>query len=89
MTNDVKWTSKAPTLLIGIGLSVVGAVLFCWSKSRTMTIAAIFTFSLGGAFIYYSTTVKEWCVSKTRPELSADFAPSLRGCLRQKGWFEL
>ncbi len=84
---DVKWTAKLPALIMAIILFVVG-LFVAKSKWRYATLAALLLFAASGGFLYWSITIKEWCVVNEQSAFTAAFSPSLRGCLRMKGWLE-
>ncbi len=85
---QVTWTAKLPTLAAGIILALAGVIVWAYGKSKSATITALVLLTLGAAFIGYSMTIKEWCVVNQKSAFSAAFSPSLRGCLRMKGWAE-
>jgi hypothetical protein len=59
------------------------------SRRLLAALAALALLAAGG-FLYWSLSIKEWCaVVNDKSAFSAAFSPSLRGCLRTKGWFEL
>lgn len=88
MNDDVKWTNKGPALIAAIVLFIVG-LFVSRSKWRYAALIAALLFASSGGFLYYSLTIKEWCsVVNDRSPFSAGFSPSLRGCLKYKGWLE-
>jgi hypothetical protein len=54
----VEWTAKLPTLLVGLFLWLLAAIV-AGKRGWTWAVAAFF--ALGFGFIVYSTTIKEWC----------------------------
>jgi len=84
--NQVSWTAKLPTLLLGIVTAVIGLLLWAYSKSKSATIIATLVILLGGSFFTYSFTIKDWCIVKS--DFGGDFSPDLHGCLKAKGWLE-
>ena len=85
----MKWTAKLPALIIGIVL-LIGGAFVTRSKWKYAACGGALLAVLGGTFVGYSMTIKEWCkVVNERSAFSADFSPSLRGCLQYKGWLEL
>lgn len=86
--SGAQWTSKLPALAAAVLFILAAAVMAVYGRSPRVTIAAVLVLLLGVGFAGYSLTVKEWCVPSERPAFSGAFAPSLRGCLRLKGWTE-
>ena len=85
----VKWTAKLPALIAAIVLFVVG-LFVAHSKWRYAALGAALLFAASGGFLYWSLSIKEWCaVVNDKSAFSAAFSPSLRGCLKYKGWFDL
>lgn len=84
----VKWTAKLPALIVAVILFVVG-LFVAKSKWRYAAVAALLLFAASAGFFYWSLTIKEWCaVVNEQSAFSSGFSPSLRGCLRAKGWLE-
>lgn len=86
--DQVKWTAKLPALAAGLLLWMGSLWLVFYRRSRVGALAALVLFLAGGGFIGYSLTIKEWCVVNEQSAFSSAFSPSLRGCLRMKGWLE-
>lgn len=87
--SDVKWTAKLPALIVAVVLAIAG-LFVSQSKWRYAAMAAALLLAASGGFLYWSLSIKEWCaVVNERSAFSSAFSPSLRGCLRAKGWFEL
>jgi hypothetical protein len=84
----MRWTAKLPALIAAIVLFIVG-LFVSHSKWRYAALGALVLFAASGGFLYWSLSIKEWCVVNPRSAFSSAFSPTLRGCLRQKGWFEL
>lgn len=86
MPDDVRWTAKLPTLLIGLALIVAGL----FATTRRAVIASIILIGLGAAFVSYSLTIKEWCALKGttlgQSAWGSGFGASFDQCLKQKGW---
>ena len=86
---DVKWTAKLPALIISLVLFVAG-LFVAHSKWRYAALGAMLLFAASGGFLYWSLSIKEWCaVVNDQSPFSAAFSPSIRGCLKAKGWFDL
>jgi len=85
--DDVKMTAKLPALIIGIVLFISG-LFVAKSRLRFAALGAALLFGAAGGFLYWSLIIKEWCVVNEQSAFSAAFSPSLRGCLRMKGWLE-
>jgi hypothetical protein len=76
-------------LIAAVVLFVVG-LFVAHSKWRYAVLAAILLFAASAGFLYWSLSIKEWCaVVNDKSPFSAAFSPSIRGCLRAKGWFEI
>ncbi len=84
---QVQWTAKLPALVIGIVLFIVG-LFISHSKWRYAALGAVVLFAASAGFLYWSISIKEWCVVNEQSAFGAGFSPSLRGCLRMKGWLE-
>lgn len=79
----VRWTAKLPALVIGIVL-LIGGLITTW-RGRVM--AGIVLIALGGGFVAYSMTIKDWCeVRGGQSAWSAGFGGSFHECLKLKGW---
>ena len=86
---DVRWTAKLPLLIAGAVLTVSG-LFVTHSKWRYGIICGALMIVLGGSFIAYSMTIKEWCrVVNPNSGFSSAFSMQFRGCLKQKHWLEL
>lgn len=86
--NDVTWTAKLPALIAGAALILAGLVSLC-GRWKYAAIGGALLILAGVGFVGWSLSIKEWCVVNERSAFSSAFSPSLRGCLRQKGWLEL
>lgn len=85
----MKWTAKLPTLVVGVVLFIAG-LFIAHSRWRYAALGGTILLIAGAGFVGYSMTIKEWCkVVNERSAFSSAFSPSLRGCLKQKGWLEL
>jgi hypothetical protein len=86
--SESHWTLKLPLLVLGLVLAVPGVLAVAYRRSAVMTIVGLVLIVMALSFIGYSLTIKEWCVVDENSQFSSDFAPTLRGCLRMKGWAE-
>lgn len=73
-------------LLLGVVTAVTGLLLWAYSKSKSATIIATLVILLGGGFVAYSFTIKDWCLVKS--DFGRDFGSDLHGCLKAKGWLQ-
>lgn len=88
-TPQIKWTAKLPALIISIVLFIIG-LFVAKSKWRYAALGAALLFAASGGFLYWSLSIKEWCkIVNEHSAFSAAFSPSIRGCLKYKGWLEL
>ena len=84
---EVQWTNKLPALLVGLVLIALGL----FASWRRMVIAAVILLGLGTAFVFYSTTIKNWCQIQGstlgQSPWGQGFGASFDQCAKQKGYF--
>jgi len=76
-------------LLFGLGL-LAGGLVWLGRKGKYAAIVGLTLIALGGGFITWSLSIKEWCAARDIPHsaFSSAFGGSFHSCLRQKGWLE-
>ena len=82
--SEYRFTSKLPTLLIGLGLLALGFSKL--GRSKQLSIVAVLCIASGAGFVYWSSSVRDWCAPDTSRLGKAVWGqlqlhePSLRDC---------
>jgi len=89
MLSQVRFTRKAPALVLGL-VSSIGGLL---ATKRGAVSAGLFLILLGVAFVTYSFTLKDWCAGIQHGWSggawgNSGFGGNLGECIGSKTWFE-